>query len=86
MKLNNKGFAISVILYSMIILIIGILYLLLGVLNARHNLSKQTNDDVRDYINNQGVNTITDERAKKIGTTRIIKTDELLYINSSNNY
>lgn len=84
MKLNNKGFAISVILYAMIILIIGVLYLLLSILNARHNLSKQTNNDVIDYINNQGVNTITEERAKKIGTTRIINTNELLFKN--NNY
>lgn len=86
MKLNNKGFAISVILYSMIILIIGILYLLLGILNARHNLSKQTNNEVVDYINNQGVNTITEERAKKIGTTRIINTRDLLKGNGNNNY
>ena len=94
MKLNNKGFAISVILYSMIILTIGVLYLLLGVLNTRYNLSKETSDDVVDYINNQGVNTITDDRASKIATTRIINTGNLLqkngnyyyYGNNPNNY
>lgn len=86
MKLNNKGFAISVILYSMIILIIGVLYLLLGILNTRHNLLKKTNDEVVDYINNQGINTITGDRAEKIGTNRIINTGELLYVSNNNNY
>ncbi len=83
MKLNKRGFAISVILYSMIILVIGILYLLLAILNTRHNLSKEKNNDVVDYINNQGVNTISDERAQKIATNKIINKGNLLYKNGN---
>lgn len=88
MRLNNKGFAISVIIYSMIILAIGILYLLLNVLNSRHNLSKQKNNEVVDYINNQGVNTVVDERANKIGTNRLINNNngQLLYNSDTKNY
>lgn len=86
MKLNNKGFAISVILYSIIILIIGILYLLLSILNARHNITKQTNEEIVDYINKQGVNTITEERSSKIATKKVFNTGELSNIAQTKNY
>ena len=78
MKLNNKGFAISVILYSIIILVIGILYLLIDVLNTRHNLSKQTNNEIVEYLNNQTVNIY--------GVTKIINTGELMYVSDNLNY
>lgn len=87
MRLNNKGFAISVILYAMIILIVGVLYLLLSILSIRHNLSKEKNNEVVDYINVQGVNTITNNRADKIGTNRILKDaeEQLLCSNDTKN-
>lgn len=52
--MNNKGFALSVILYAMIIFAVAIFYLLLGVVKSRYN----TNDDfikkVQDSINDLG--------------------------------
>lgn len=86
MKLNNKGFAISVILYTVIILVIGVLYLLLSILNARYSLSKRTNNDVVEYINQQGVNTINAELASKIATNRIINTNQLFFQNGNYYY
>ena len=78
MKLNNKGFAISVILYSIIILIIGILYLLIDILNARYNLSKHTTNEIVDYLNIQNVNIY--------GVTKVINTGQLLYVPETSNY
>ena len=78
MKLNNKGFAISIILYSVIILIVGILYLLIDILNARHNLLKETNDEIVEYLN-KSATTI-------YGTTKIINTGKLLYVPENLNY
>lgn len=45
MKLNNKGFAVSVILYSISALIIVILFLILAITSAGyHNVSNQANE------------------------------------------
>ena len=49
--MNKKGFAISVILYSMIILVIGIMFLLLGVIKNRYNINDRLKQDIIDYIN-----------------------------------
>ena len=38
--MNKKGFAISVILYSIIFLIIAILYMLLGITKTRYTVNK----------------------------------------------
>lgn len=74
MKLNNKGFAISVILYSMIILVIGIMYLLLNIVNTRYKLTKENKEEVVEYINSQGINTVTDEFANKLAVNKVINT------------
>lgn len=44
--MNKKGFAISVVLYTMVILIIGILYLLLGIVRHRYN----TGNDLKEHV------------------------------------
>lgn len=85
MKLNNKGFAISVVLYSMVILIIGIMYLLLDVVNSRYRMSREVKDDVVEYINSQGINTISQELLNRIATTKIINTGALS-LHSGNYY
>jgi len=49
--MNKKGFAISVVLYTMVILIVGIFYLLLGIVRHRYMVG----DDLKDTIIN-GIN------------------------------
>ena len=44
--MNKKGFAISIILYSVVLLIITILYMLLGIEKNR----KETNEELRNNI------------------------------------
>lgn len=45
MKLNNKGFAVSIILYSISAIIITILLLIIAVKAARvHNVSDMANE------------------------------------------
>ena len=46
--MNRKGFAISVVLYAMVILIIGIFYLLLGIVRNRYSVG----DDLKEQIIN----------------------------------
>lgn len=48
--MNKKGFAISVILYSMVILVISIMYLVLGIVKDRYNLENQLKESAIDYI------------------------------------
>jgi len=49
--MNKRGFAISVILYSIVILVIGILYLLLGIVRNRYTIGDKLKSDVIDYVN-----------------------------------
>ena len=49
--MNNKGFAISVILYALVFLIITIFYILLGVVKARYNNSSNLRDSVVNNLN-----------------------------------
>jgi hypothetical protein len=51
-KLNNKGFAISSILYSMLILIVTLMFLVLGIMSSRrttlNKLIKNTQTDINE--------------------------------------
>lgn len=49
--MSKKGFAISIILYSMVFLLITILYMILGILETRYNVSDKTRKNVIDEIN-----------------------------------
>lgn len=49
--MNKKGFAISIILYSVILLIIAILYLLLGIEKNRTNTSEELRDNILEQLN-----------------------------------
>ena len=51
--MNKKGFAISVILYSIIFLIIAILYMLLGITKTRYTVSKNLRDNVVKELNEE---------------------------------
>ena len=51
--MNKKGFAISVILYSIIFLIIAILYMLLGITKTRYTVSKNLRDNLVKELNEE---------------------------------
>ena len=52
MKLNNKGFAISSILYIILVLIIILLALSLAILNSRKLILDKIHDKTYSVINN----------------------------------
>lgn len=49
--MNKKGFAISVILYSVVFLIIAILYMLLGLTKTRYTVNKNLRDNLVNELN-----------------------------------
>lgn len=68
MRLNNKGFAISGVLYSMLILIVTLMFLVLGILSSRRTtLSKISNESQQDV----------EERVQEI--TKCVLGDSVLY-------
>lgn len=71
-KLNNKGFAISVILYSVVLLMISVMYLLVTILNSRYKMNKDLKNNVTDYVNTQGVNTVDNEYLNQIATNKLL--------------
>lgn len=71
--MNKKGFAISVILYSIIFLIIAILYMLLGLTKTRYTVNKNLRDNI--------VNELNEERAELEYTS-----SETCTITGSNTY
>lgn len=94
MKLNNKGFAISIILYAMIILIIGVLYLLIQISSNRYNLLKNYKEDIVDTINGEGINTVSDDYKNSLfynylsnnNTFNNIDSNKYFYGSDPNNY
>lgn len=51
MKLNNKGFAISTVLYSLLIMATLILFLLLGNLSFERRTTSDFVDNVKTELN-----------------------------------
>ena len=49
--MNKKGFAISIILYSLVFLLITILFMILGILKTRYNVSDKTREAAVEGIN-----------------------------------
>ncbi len=51
--MNKKGFAISVILYSIVILVITILIILLGIIRTRYTTSERLRENIIREINGE---------------------------------
>ncbi len=51
MKLNNRGFAISTMLYGIMIMVVLILYLLLSIMRSEYNERMAIADDTIEYLN-----------------------------------
>jgi len=50
MKRNNKGFAISIMLYAMVLLIVTIFYIILAIVKNRYNTSEVLVDEAVKYM------------------------------------
>ena len=50
--MNKKGFAISVILYFSVFLVITIFYILLGILKARYTVTSNIKNEIIEKLNN----------------------------------
>ena len=86
--MNKKGFAISIILYSLVFLLITILFMILGILKTRYNVSDNTRKSViegieesdfgeviyRKAIRNQTCMTWTDNMGTASNTDDVIYT------------
>lgn len=55
MRLNNKGFAISGILYSMFILVITLMFLVLGILAGRRTVLNRLGEEAADAIESRRI-------------------------------
>lgn len=53
--MNKKGFAISIILYSMVFLLISIFYMLLGIVKTRYIATTNLRKDVLEELNDSGL-------------------------------
>ena len=49
--MNKKGFAISIILYSLVFLLITILFIILGILETRYNVTTNLRDSIVEDMN-----------------------------------
>ena len=50
-RMNKKGFAVSIILYSIVFLIVAILYVLLGIEKSRYTVNKEIRESIINQIN-----------------------------------
>jgi len=74
-KLNNKGFAISGILYSLLILVVTLMFLVLAILSARRTTLNALNNGAIDSVEN---------RVMKAVRCTEIKFDESTFYNNRN--
>jgi hypothetical protein len=81
MRLNNKGFAISGVLYSMFILIIILMFLILGILAGRRlilsKISKEAEDSVNIRVGNKIPCDVLISDATQVATYETYGNDEI---------
>lgn len=53
MEMNKKGFAVSMLLYSLVFVIVSLLYILLGIIKTRYNTQSELRNVIVEEINNQ---------------------------------
>lgn len=49
--MNKKGFAISIVLYAIVFLLVNIFYLMLGILKTRYSVSRSLRNDIMEQLN-----------------------------------
>ena len=51
--MNKKGFAISIVLYSIVFMLITIFYIMLGILKTRYTVSNNLKETIIDELNTE---------------------------------
>ena len=51
--MNKKGFAISIVLYSIVFLLVTIFYIMLGILKTRYSVNDALRNDVMEELNSE---------------------------------
>ena len=49
--MNKKGFAISIVMYSIVFVLISVFYMLLGILKVRYTVSSNLREDIMNELN-----------------------------------
>ena len=83
--MNKKGFAISIVLYSLVFLLIAILYMILGILKARYNVENDLRNAVVEELDNSIIIPAT-EYVMRVGNLEDIENAKLYVGNNPNNY
>lgn len=83
--MNKKGFAISIVLYSLVFLLIAILYMILGILKARYNVENDLRNAVIEELDNSIIIPAT-EYVMRVGNLEDIENAKLYVGNNPNNY
>ncbi len=72
--MNNKGFAISIILYSIVLLISTMLFMILGIMRTRYNVSNRLRKSIMEDLN------------ENMGYTSFTSSDSCTLVGSSDDY
>ena len=69
--MNKKGFAISIILYSIVFLVVSILYITLGIMKTRYTVCNGLRETIRkelnEVYNNVNNNIVDDDNIENNG-------------------
>lgn len=79
MKLNNKGFAIASILYSIMVLFLMLLLSILGILGSRKAILDKNKKDILDSLNSVVTNNRINFEHRNITIINRGNTDDLLF-------
>ena len=70
--MNNKGFAISIILYSLVFLLVSIFYLLLGIVKTRYTVTSNLRESIIEELNEIDLADAYSILKKNIDTSTVI--------------
>ena len=66
MRKNNKGFAISIMLYAMVLLIVTIFYIILAIVKNRYNTNEALVEQAVNYMTDNDDYALSGDRTKPI--------------------
>ena len=83
--MNKRGFAISIVLYSLVFLLISILYMILGILKARYNVENDLRNSIIQELNSSIIIPAT-KYIEKVGNLENVANAKLYVGTNPNNY
>ena len=89
--MNKRGFAISIILYSLVFIVIMTFYIILGIIKARYTVTNALKDAIMDDLNSEynmgiGDELVRDAIAKKTtcNPVWVDESDGITYLSGTN--